>query len=147
MEKRHPGIVTFGIVGILIGTIGLLVNGLLVIDTLLRQSVELVGVIVMLSLTANVVASVMMVTSGLGVFSLQTWARTGFVFAAAITIINHIIMFPMHFMQAAEMSNQATANQISGIVGDIGVIIFNVLIICFFQSVSIKSLFSKQLVT
>ena len=151
MEKRHPGIVTFGILGMVIGTIGLLINGFLVIDKLLNlfvgaqglRSIELIGVIVVLALTANVVASIMMITSGIGVFSLQTWARIGFVCAATITIVNRIIVFPMHFMQTSEMGTQATANQIAGIIGDVSVISFNILILWFFRSASIKALFKN----
>lgn len=157
MTKRHGGVVTFGVLGIVSGVIGSLANGLLLIMLVLAKArnsgldpntqaaLASVNAGMLAALTTNVVTSLMAFASGIGVLTYKPWARLGYLAAAAITIINRLLTFPMHF-QHSPITGDAMAQigyQIGNVGGDIVTIVFSGLVLWFFNRSTITSLFTQ----
>lgn len=160
MAKRHGGVVTFGVLGIIAGAVGSLANGLLLlmlllakfrhgeIDSSAQATLASVSAGMMAAIAVNVITSVTVLASGIGLFFSKSWARLGYLAAAAITIINRLLTFPMHFQHPVSPETGNTMAQIGyqvgSIGGDIGTIIFSGVALWFFSRSTIKPFFTRS---
>ena len=163
MAKRHGGVVAFGVLGIISGAIGSLANGLLLLMLVLvkvrnpemdpntQAALGSVSAGMLAAIVVNVATSLTAFVSGIGVLTYKSWARVSYLVAAAITIINRLLTFPMHFQHpATPATGDAMAQigyQIGNIGGDVGTIIFSGLVLWFFNRSTIKSLFTHASTT
>ena len=133
--KRTGGITTLGVLGIVFGLVGALLNGGIFLAVLLVKytppppaddpqaamiaALAQIGGLVFLSILCNVVTAVMIFISGVAMFRLRAWARLGYIAACVATLINRLLMFPMHLqaMGPGATSSQIAA-QVAGTVGD-----------------------------
>ncbi len=161
MAKRDGGVVTFGILGIIFGLIGLLYSGFLVImiialkanaatlDSAATESLKAVNSVMLLSLAISALTGLMVFVSGVGLFSARNWARQWYMIAAGISLINRLAVFPMHFSQSVTTKGTVAdavtrvANQVGGIIGDLAGIAFSLVILWFFSRANIKALFQR----
>lgn len=160
MAKRHGGVVTFGVLGIIAGAVGSLANGLLLLMLLLAKSrsgeidpgaqaaLASVNAGMIAAIVANVITSVMVLVCGIGLFFYKSWARLGYLAAAAITILNRLLTFPLHFQPPATPDDGGDAMaqigyQVGRIGGDIGTMIFSGVALWFFNRSTIKALFTR----
>ena len=158
MAKRHGGIVTFGVLGIVFGFLGILYNGFFFVvlaglkamapgsELATPEVMEAVSGPVLLSIAVSAVTGLMVFVAGIGVLTLKGWARVAYVIAAAITIVNRLLTFPMHFTQPPMAGTetepvQQAANQFLAMGSDLSVIAFNVLALWFFHRIAIKTFF------
>ena len=158
MANRHGGVIAFGVMGIASGIIGSLANGLLLMMVVLARSrhtdldpntqtaLASVNVGMLIAIAANVVTSLMVFASGIGVLTYKGWARVGYLVAAAITIVNRLLTFPLHFQHPATPAAGDTmvqlGYQIGNVSGDVLTLIFSGLVLWFFNRSAITSLFT-----
>ena len=156
MAKPHVGIVTFGVLGILFGIVGMVSNGLVLLmvmavsNTPVKLNPTTIETLKMLqgpasvSIVLNVLTAFLMFVAGIGLFGLKRWAKTSYLVAAGFTIASRLAFFPLHFTRVTASGVDTmtqTAQQGGAIAGDLAVIVFNVLVFWFLSRANIKALF------
>ena len=156
MAQRHGGIVTLGVLGIVFGLIGLFYNGFLVswivlmkqssgqMDPATVETLKAFSKPVIASMGVNALTGLIMLVAGIGLCLLRSWARVGYGMASAMTVANRLLTFPMHFSQSAAQPGgpetaQAVGVRAGGIMGDFGVIFFNLFALWFLNRAVIKA--------
>ena len=91
----------------------------------------------------------LVLAAGIGVFFIKPWARACYLWAAAMTIANRLIVFPLHFTAHPAAGRQADAltqlaSRIGGVMGDAGMILFNGVVIWFFSRPAITDVFAPS---
>ncbi len=132
--KRPGGVTALGVVGIVFGLVGGFLNGGLLAAILMVKSqppppsddpqaammtaLAQMGGVALLSIICNVVTALMIFVSGIAIFRLRSWARIGYIAACVVTLINRLLMFPMHLQAMSSATSAQMTAQVAGTIGD-----------------------------
>ena len=155
MARRHPGIVTFGILGIVFGVLGAAYNGFLVVVlSALKRSpeqlnaetistLEQVTMPMLLSIAVNALTGLTILVAGIGLLRLCGWARTAYLAAAGIAIANRLMTFPLYF-RAPSLEAQEALSRSGAMFGDLSVILFNGIAIWWLSRAAVRAQFHRS---